>query len=197
MTIEIRNASFSAGGVILCEINHSKFGWIPYSANVDDQDEIGRKIHAEALLLNPAHFVESVPVAAFGSRSEALSALSAVIDSVMAPLSQFVPLDERLGWGAKAAAASAVINGNASSNQKAMIAAEARITQEDEGELAQIIVSLSDAFSAASGAAAGIRRKYRDLIDEITDPHDYEEVISSAEGELSSLISEYFAGVSQ
>lgn len=47
--MEIRNATDAGSGVILCEINHPKFGWIPFSARADDVEKTGREIYALAV----------------------------------------------------------------------------------------------------------------------------------------------------
>jgi hypothetical protein len=47
--MEIRNPSYNAFGTIDCEINHPKFGWIPFTASPDDVEEFGREIHTRIL----------------------------------------------------------------------------------------------------------------------------------------------------
>ena len=47
--MEIRNAIYNAFGTIDCEINHPTFGWIPFTASPDDDEELGRQIHADIL----------------------------------------------------------------------------------------------------------------------------------------------------
>ena len=47
--MNIRNARHAAGGMIDCEYEHPKFGWIPFTANPADVEPLGREIHAEAL----------------------------------------------------------------------------------------------------------------------------------------------------
>lgn len=46
--MNIRNATHAPGGLIECEYEHPKFGWIPYTANPDDVEELGRAIFALA-----------------------------------------------------------------------------------------------------------------------------------------------------
>lgn len=48
--MNIRNARHAAGGMIDCDYEHPKFGWIPFTANPGDVEQIGRDIHALALL---------------------------------------------------------------------------------------------------------------------------------------------------
>ncbi len=47
--MNIRNAKHVGGGLINCEYEHPKLGWIPYTASPNDIEEIGREIHALAL----------------------------------------------------------------------------------------------------------------------------------------------------
>lgn len=42
---EFRNAVFNAFGTIDCEINHPRFGWIPFTASPDDPEQSGRDIY--------------------------------------------------------------------------------------------------------------------------------------------------------
>lgn len=55
--MEIRNPTFTAEGLIDCEIEHPAFGWIPFTANPDDPELHGREIHARALQMGPAPYV--------------------------------------------------------------------------------------------------------------------------------------------
>ena len=45
-TIQIRNPIYSVpdGSIIDCEIEHSEYGWIPFTANPNDVEPIGRQI---------------------------------------------------------------------------------------------------------------------------------------------------------
>ena len=44
-----RNMKFTNDGCIDCEINHSDYGWIPFTASPNDPEEHGRNIHAACL----------------------------------------------------------------------------------------------------------------------------------------------------
>ena len=46
--MNIRNARHAPGGMIDCEYEHPKLGWIPFTANQDDIEPLGREIYAEA-----------------------------------------------------------------------------------------------------------------------------------------------------
>ena len=47
--MNIRNAAFNRFGTIDCEIEHPKFGWIPFTASPDDPEKLGKDIHAVAI----------------------------------------------------------------------------------------------------------------------------------------------------
>lgn len=44
--MEYRNAKYNSVGTIDCEINHPKFGWIPFTASPDDSQKYGRDLYA-------------------------------------------------------------------------------------------------------------------------------------------------------
>ena len=44
-----RNAVMSEDGRIDCEINHPTYGWIPFTADPNDQEQHGRELHIKIL----------------------------------------------------------------------------------------------------------------------------------------------------
>ncbi|EGJ20507.1 hypothetical protein RSWS8N_00475 [Cereibacter sphaeroides WS8N] len=52
--LRIRNPAFTADGRIDCELLHPRFGWIPFTADPEDDEPHGREIHAQALAMGPA-----------------------------------------------------------------------------------------------------------------------------------------------
>lgn len=44
--MEYRNAHYNANGTIDCELNHPRFGWIPFTADENDVEEFGRAMFA-------------------------------------------------------------------------------------------------------------------------------------------------------
>lgn len=66
--MEYRNATFNRHGSIDCEINHSKWGWIPFTASPDDVEGFGKELHAELLKGEVAEFVEPEPVVVIPDR---------------------------------------------------------------------------------------------------------------------------------
>jgi hypothetical protein len=47
--MNIRGAKYAANGMIDCEYEHPKYGWIPFAASPDDVEETGREIYALAV----------------------------------------------------------------------------------------------------------------------------------------------------
>jgi len=69
-----------------------------------------------------------------------------------------VPSDEKISWPVKAGAARAILSGNATVDQIALIATEATVTGETENDLAVSIVAKADAYAVAIGGLTGWRR---------------------------------------
>lgn len=44
--MDYRNATTNADGTIDCEIEHPRWGWIPFTASPDDCESFGRQLHA-------------------------------------------------------------------------------------------------------------------------------------------------------
>ena len=59
--MKIRNPVFTADGRVDCEIEHPRFGWIPFTADLNDIEPHGREIHARALEMGPAPYVAPEP----------------------------------------------------------------------------------------------------------------------------------------
>jgi hypothetical protein len=53
--MKTRNPIHNENGTIDCEIEHPKYGWIPFTASVDDPEQHGKDIHAELLSNLPPH----------------------------------------------------------------------------------------------------------------------------------------------
>jgi len=47
--MQVKNLKYNAFNTIDCEIEHSKFGWIPFTASPDDIEQMGRDIYAQAV----------------------------------------------------------------------------------------------------------------------------------------------------
>lgn len=44
--MQYRNAQYTADGRIDCEIDHPKYGWVPFTASAEDAEPIGREVFA-------------------------------------------------------------------------------------------------------------------------------------------------------
>lgn len=45
--MEFRNEKYTESGAIDCEISHPEFGWIPFTADPSDVEELGRELFAK------------------------------------------------------------------------------------------------------------------------------------------------------
>ena len=55
--MQIRNPQYHEQGTIDCEIEHPDYGWMPFTASPDDEEEHGRQIYVAALAMGPAPYV--------------------------------------------------------------------------------------------------------------------------------------------
>lgn len=58
--MEIRNCKYNHLGTIDCEINHPEFGWIPFTADPNDIEPIGKEVYDQAIAGEVAPYVEPV-----------------------------------------------------------------------------------------------------------------------------------------
>jgi hypothetical protein len=47
--MQVKNLKYNAFNAIDCEIEHPKFGWIPFTASPDDIEQMGRDIYTQAI----------------------------------------------------------------------------------------------------------------------------------------------------
>lgn len=47
--MQIRNLQYNSHDTVDCEIEHPTYGWIPFTADPDDCEEMGRKIYTEII----------------------------------------------------------------------------------------------------------------------------------------------------
>lgn len=102
MGINVRNPVFNAFGTIDCEVEHSEFGWIPYTASPDDCVEFGREVFRVASGMDVADYVaedEPVTVPIYVSRFQARAALmdAGLLADAEIAVSSMGPL-EQLAW---------------------------------------------------------------------------------------------------
>ena len=57
-----RNPTYTRNeGEINCEVEHEKFGWIPFTARFDDSEEVGRALYNRILQDKNARKIEVAP----------------------------------------------------------------------------------------------------------------------------------------
>lgn len=95
--MEYRNAAYNRHGTIDCEINHQVHGWIPFTADPNDPEELGRTIHAAALTGEVAAYVEPEPVVVVPDRVTARQfKMQLEIDGLLASVDAWVASQEKL-----------------------------------------------------------------------------------------------------
>jgi len=47
--MNVKSARYNGNGTIDCEIEHPVYGWIPFTASPDDQEELGRRLFSEII----------------------------------------------------------------------------------------------------------------------------------------------------
>ncbi len=92
-------------------------------------------------------------------RTRALNDLAAWMEAATRQLTGPVPLDEKLAWGLKEAAARAYLDEACTPEQLALLSGEAQVTGEDPGDLALDILLNADSYRAAIAMLTGLRRK--------------------------------------
>lgn len=127
-------------------------------------------------------------------KASAISRIVARADEIAEMITGAVPLAERLSWSTKEAAARAVIAGSATSEQQALIGAEAQVTGEQVADLAQRIVANATRYITAAGLIAGQRRKTIMAIESLLEPAtmdaDITQILSAAEAEAQALLAQ-------
>jgi hypothetical protein len=98
--------------------------------------------------------------------------------------------EERDTWQAKALAAEAFLDGNASEPQKEMLSLEIGFTNEAIQELCSKIIDKQKRYLALVGAAAGLKRRSEYQIENTDDLKKIKEVLSSFQQDIKKLIEE-------
>ena len=124
---------------------------------------------------------------AFATVDEAKSAMMRWIETFTVQITGAVPIDEKLSWDAKEAAARAFASGDAQAHHIAMIEGEALITGESPSALVAKIIANANQYRAIASAVAGLRRKTNAALDAITDPQQYALVLSAAQTQAAVL----------
>jgi hypothetical protein len=147
----------------------------------EDQDSI--ETVAEML---DASFVATPTPPAFATLTEAKAAMIKWIEQLEMGITGERSLGEKLSWPTKLMVAKEYL-ANQSGEVPAMIATEAALRETTPVELAELIVAKGMAFAAASSAIAGLRAKTEAALEAVTDPYDYEVVLTQAATQAEAL----------
>lgn len=127
---------------------------------------------------------------AYPTQAAALQAVSEFAQSFTEGVTGPVPLDEKLSWDAKEAAAKAVIAGNATDEQQSLLDDEAALTSETAANLANIIVARAAVYRQVVSRVAGLRRVLTAQIEAETDPYEYEAILLAGQIQSADLAKE-------
>ncbi len=120
-------------------------------------------------------------------KASAKRAMLAWIDNLTGIFTADTPIDERLSWDAKEAAARAWLAGTASVEQIALLDAECAITGETRDNLALLILANADLFRAVIGSVSGVRRTTSDAIDAAETPEAVQAVLDAAKAQALAM----------
>lgn len=124
---------------------------------------------------------------AYPTKEAALQAVNEFAQSFTENITGPVPLDEKLSWDAKEAAAKAVIAGTATSEQQALLDDEAALTSETTTYLANIVVAKAAVYSQVVSRVAGLRRALTAQIEAEADPYSYEAILTAGKAQAQKL----------
>ncbi len=137
------------------------------------------------------------PVPREEQRAAAISRIDAVHAEYLRTLTGDATVEERGTWKAKEEAARALVAGDATAGQTAMLRAEANGAGITEAALAAKIIAKADGFLSLIGVAAGLRAKARAAVVAVTDDSvPLEDVAASIGGVFVEMDSEVQAALS-
>lgn len=120
------------------------------------------------------------------AQAAAGAGLQRALDAAAAAATGAVPLAEKLSWPGKEAAARAVAAGTATAADAALLAAEAAITGEATGDLAQRILARAEALRVLAARLAGLRRRTEAAIAAADSPLAVAQALEGAEVEIAA-----------
>jgi len=120
-------------------------------------------------------------------RAGAKAQVAAMLDMAANAITGATPLAERLSWGPKQDAAKACQAGTATSDQIAMLEAEAAVTGESLDDLIVTILDAAAAYHTASGTIAGLRRTIAAELDACADIPAINTILATAEQKIAAL----------
>lgn len=126
----------------------------------------------------------------YPTQAIALQAVNEFAQSFTDTITGPVPLNEKLSWDAKEAAALAVIAGTATTDQLTLLDDEAALTQEATIDLANIIKGKAKLYRQVVSRVAGLRRALTAQIEAETDPYKYEAILLAGQIQAAELAKE-------
>lgn len=118
----------------------------------------------------------------------ALERINDVHAMFMRELTGNATIEERDTWKTKEEAARALIAGNATEGQTAMIVLEAQGDGTDPADLAAIIVAKAEGYQQLIGMAAGLKNKAKAAVAQATDPAVPLDQVEAALGQVFTQI---------
>lgn len=138
---------------------------------------------------------EKVSPPVYPDKDTAISAMISWINEVTLSITGNYPIDEKLAWSDKEAAALAFIASTATASQANMLQNEANLTGETVSALALVIKAKAEAYKNIIGLVSGLRRKTEAAIaveaaKDDPDPYQYEDILLQAKAEALPLLAE-------
>ena len=120
-------------------------------------------------------------------RAAALRSVVQFCEGLTAPIIGAFPSAETLGWGTKAAAAAAMLSGDATAEQTTLIGVEANVAGDDPAALATVIDAKSRAYQMLIAMLTGTRRKAEQAIATSDEPEaTAAAIIAAASAQLAA-----------
>jgi len=190
--MEYRRPTFAASGVINCEIEHAKHGWIPFTASPDDPEAHGRDIY-EAIMAagGVAPFVAPDPVPRYATAAEASAAMVVWIDRLTGAVLDLYPAAIQGGWVEEEAMAEAYSAGFEDVAQRATLQADADAKGRSMADHAARILENAHAFRTISKQARHLWLATDAALAAATDPFEYEAILAGASAAGATLAATY------
>lgn len=178
----INNPSYLENGGITAEINGEVYDFIP-----DDMKYLPRRLVRDHWEADGRVIAPYVANPTYPTQAAALQAVNEFAQRFTEGVTGPVPLDEKLSWDAKEAAAKAVIAGNATLEQQSLLDDEAALTSETTADLANVIVTKATLYRQVVSRVAGLRRALTVQIEAEVDPYKYEAILQAGQAQAAQL----------
>ena len=190
--MDYRRPTFTASGVINCEIEHERHGWIPFTASPDDPEAHGRDIYAAIMAAGGvAPFAAPAPVPRYATATAAKSAVTVWIDTLTGSLQNQYPAVVQGGWIEEELMAAAFEAGTATEAQRDTLQADAAAKKRTPAEHAARILANAASFRAIARETRRLWLATVEKIDLENDPFQYEVIMQAAIEEAAPLAAAY------